>query len=183
MATPNDCALTLTKGLRSFFLEYSSATNYNETMKRNQHPTSNDPRGIIARIARIREAANLIVEKELLARGMTGIVPAHGSVLNFLFRQEAPVPIKSLVRQTGRVKSTVTGIVNTLERHGYLFKQCCDQDARSVRIGLTDEGWALKNDFEEISEKLLGRVFGDMPESDRQRLMELLAVIEDNLNA
>ena len=150
-------------------------------MNKNHRPTSHDPRGIIARIARIREAANLIVEKELQFRGLTGIVPAHGSVLHFLFNQQEPVPIKSLVQQTGRVKSTVTGIVNTLERHGYIFRQGCDQDARSVRIGLTDKGMALRKDFEEISGKLIGRVFGDMPETDRQRLMELLAVIEGNL--
>jgi DNA-binding MarR family transcriptional regulator len=150
-------------------------------MKKKQPTSSSDQRGIVARIARIREAANLIIERELQARGMTGIVPAHGTVLFFLFRQEEPVPIKSLVRQTGRVKSTVTGIVNTLERHGYLFKQGCDQDARSVRVGLTDKGRALKTDFEDISEILLGRVFGDMPANDRQRLMELLAVIEGNL--
>ncbi len=102
-------------------------------------------------------------------------------MLNFLFRQQEPVPIKSLVSRIGRVKSTVTGIVNTLERHGYLYKQGCDQDARSVRIGLTDKGMALKCDFEEISETVLGRVYGDMPENDRQRLMELLAIVEGNL--
>lgn len=140
-----------------------------------------DPNGILGRIATIREAANLFLERELHARGMTGIVPAHGSVLHFLFRQSKPVPIKALVQQIGRVKSTVTGIVNTLERHGYLFKQGCDQDARSVRIGLTEKGWALKPDFDQISAKLLAQVFGDMPEPDRQRLMELLAKIEDNL--
>jgi DNA-binding MarR family transcriptional regulator len=150
-------------------------------MKGNRSFRNNDPRGIIGGIARIREAANLLVEKELQARGISGIVPAHGTVLNFLFLQKEAVPIKSLVRQTGRVKSTVTGIVNTLERHGYLTKQGCEQDARSVRIALTDKGWALKKDFEEISEKLIDRVFGSMPDGDRQRLMELLAVIEDNL--
>jgi len=140
-----------------------------------------DMNGIIAQIAEIREAANLILEKELQARGLTGIVPAHGSVLLFLFRQAEPVPIKSLVRQIGRVKSTVTGMLYTLERHGYLVKQGCDQDARSIRISLTDKGWALKKDFEEISEKLLERVYGGMPGDDRQRLMELLAVISGNL--
>lgn len=145
-------------------------------------PSSHDPRAVIARISRIREAANLILEKELQTRGLIGIVPAHGSVLHFLFRQQEPVPIKSLVGQIGRVKSTVTGIVNTLERHGYLYKQECGHDARSTLIGLTDKGWKLKTDFEEISGILLRRVFGNMPEDDRQRLMELLAVVEDNLN-
>jgi DNA-binding MarR family transcriptional regulator len=85
------------------------------------------------------------------------------------------------VTRIGRVKSTVTGIVGTLERHGYLYKQGCDQDARSVRIGLTEKGRGLQSDFEAISGLLLDRVFGDMPEADRQRLMELLAEIEGNL--
>jgi DNA-binding MarR family transcriptional regulator len=152
-------------------------------MTKANRTTELDARGIIGQIARIREAANLIIEKELLARGMTGIVPAHGAVLHFLFRQQEPVPIKSLVRQIGRVKSTVTGIVNTLERHGYLFKQGCDQDARSVRIGLTDKGRALQQDFEAISAKLQERTFGTMPASDRHQLMALLAEIERNLAA
>jgi DNA-binding MarR family transcriptional regulator len=151
-------------------------------MKRNRQATIGNPRGIIGQIARIRETANLLVEEELQVRGMTGIVPAHGTVLNFLFRQKEPVPIKSLVRQTGRVKSTITGIVNTLERHGYVSKQGCELDARSVRIALTDTGRALKKDFDEISAKLIDRAFGDMPDGDRQRLMELLAAIEANLD-
>jgi DNA-binding MarR family transcriptional regulator len=150
-------------------------------MKKKSTAPSHDPRGIIARISEIREAANLFIEKELHAHGLTGIVPAHGSVLLFLFRQAEPVPIKSLVQHIGRVKSTVTGMVYTLEKHGYLVKQGCDQDARSIRISLTDKGWALKHDFEEISEKLLDRVFRDMPTDDRERLMELLAVIKENL--
>ena len=147
-------------------------------------PASNlDPRGIIARIARIREAANLLIEKELADRGLTGIVPAHGAVLVFLFRQQEPVPIKSLVERIGRVKSTVTGMVATLERHGYLYKQGCELDARSIRIGLTDKGWALQKDFEEISALLMERTYGTMPEVDRHQLTALLAVVEQNLTA
>jgi DNA-binding MarR family transcriptional regulator len=152
-------------------------------MTNNRLIMDHNPAGLIGRIARIREAANLIIEKELSARGMTGVVPAHGSVLYFLFHQQDPVPIKSLVQQIGRVKSTVTGIVNTLERHGYLFKQDCDQDGRSVRISLTDKGRALKQNFEEISANLQKRIFGCMSVSDRKRLMELLGSIERNLTS
>jgi MarR family transcriptional regulator, organic hydroperoxide resistance regulator len=136
---------------------------------------------IIAQIAHIREAANLFIEKELKSRGMKGIVPAHGAVLNFLFRQSEPVPIKLLVRHIGRVKSTTTGIVSTLERHGYLFRQGCDQDARSVRIGLTEKGRDMLKDFEEISARLLERVYGNMSAEDRLQLAKLLAQVEANL--
>jgi DNA-binding MarR family transcriptional regulator len=141
-----------------------------------------ETRSIIARISRIREAANLLIEQDLQARGISGIMPAHGAVLQFLFRQQESVPIKSLVAQSGRVKSTVTGIVNTLDRYGYLSKQECELDARSTRITLTEKGRALQKDFEEISEKLLSQFFGDMPQSDRERLVELLSQVEENLS-
>lgn len=169
-------------GILLFWLTCGSATNYIRIMKTNRQTKTVDPRGIIAQLARLREAANLIIERELQVRGMTGILPAHGAVLHYLFTQQEPVPIKSLVGRIGRVKSTVTGIVGTLERHGYLYKQGCDQDARSVRICLTEKGRGLQADFEAISGILLDRVFGDMPERDRERLMELLAEIEGNLN-
>lgn len=158
-------------------LDNSSPPNYVAGMD------TTSPRDIIGQIAKIREIANLLVEKELNARGVSGVVPAHGLVFAFLFRQNEPVPIKSLVQQSGRVKSTVTGMVNTLERHGYVFKQECAEDARSTRIGLTDKGWAVKRDFEEISQILEVRVYGTMPTEDRQRLMELLLVIEGNMRA
>ena len=152
-------------------------------MARKRPSPNQDPRAIIAQIARIREAANLLIERELQARSLTGIVPAHGAVLEFLFRQQEPVPIKSLVERTGRVKSTVTGMVATLERHGYLYRQGCELDARSTRIGLTDKGLALRGDFEEISALLIERTYGAMPEAERQQLTALLAVVEGNLTA
>ena len=146
-------------------------------------PVKQTESGIVALITRIRESANLFIESELKAHGIKGIVPAHGAVLNFLFRQSEPVPIKSVVRQIGRVKSTTTGIVATLERHGYLYRQGCSEDARSVRIGLTDKGKSLMQDFEQISTRLLERVYGNMPAEDRRRLIELLTRIEANLNS
>lgn len=136
----------------------------------------------INRIAKIREAANLFIEQELQARGLKGIVPAHGSIFTFLFRQQQPVAISALVKDSGRAKSTVTGIVKTLERHGYLFRQDCPEDARSFRIGLTEQGWAIKGDFEEISEQLLNRFYGDMPQAEREQFSNLLVKIEKNMN-
>lgn len=138
-------------------------------------------RNIVDLVARIREAANLLIERELLRRGLTGIVPAHGLVFSFLFRQNDVIPIKALVHQSGRVKSTVTGMINTLEKHGYIYKQACAEDARSTLVGLTERGKTIRQDFEEISDILEKQVYGEMLQDDRQRLVALLLVIEGNL--
>ena len=69
----------------------------------------------------------------------------------------------------------------TLERHGYLFRQVSAQDARSSHSGLTEKGWAIKSDFEEVSLLLEQKIYGDIPLVDRERITKLLVQIEGNL--
>jgi MarR family 2-MHQ and catechol resistance regulon transcriptional repressor len=137
--------------------------------------------GIAGQIGRIREKANALVEKELKNRGIKGVVPAHGPVLAFLLRQNEPVPIRAVVESVRRVKSTVTVTISTLEKHGYLRKSPCETDARVTYVELTTTGRRLQKDFEEISRALLSKLYGDMREKDRKRLVKQLEEIEENL--
>jgi len=142
-----------------------------------------ETRGIVGQIARIRTLANLLIEQQLKARGIEGVVPAHGSVLAFLFEQTEPVPIKSVVERVGRVKSTVTGMLNTLENYGYVRRFRSTQDQRVIYVALTDRGRALRADFDAISEAVLAALYGAMQPGDRRALVELLGVVERNLDA
>lgn len=138
--------------------------------------------GIIAQIARIRESANALIEAELRKRSIKGIVPAHGPVLLFLFQQNKPVPIKAVVENVRRVKSTVTVMINTLERHGYLRKLPCRTDNRMTLVELTPTGRKLRKDFDQISKELLDKLYGDMKKKDRQLLVSRLDIIENNIS-
>jgi len=138
--------------------------------------------GIVGQIARIREKANALIEKELRDRGIQGIVPAHGAVLVFLLQQSKPVPIKAVVESVRRVKSTVTVMLNTLEKHGYARKLPCETDNRVTYVELTPKGHGLRKDFEEISQILRSQLYGDMSGKERERLVRQLEKIEDNLS-
>ena len=138
--------------------------------------------GIAGQIARIREKANALIEKELKSRRLKGIVPAHGPVLAFLLRQSEPVAIKAVVENVRRVKSTVTVTIRTLEKHGYLRKFPCETDTRVTYVELTPKGRRLRRDFDEISAVLLRRLYGGMSRQDRERLVEQLEQIESNLS-
>jgi len=142
-----------------------------------------DTKEVVALIARIRERANLLIVDEMKARGIEGIVPAHGAVLAFLFRQDSPVPIKAVVERVGRVKSTVTEMFNTLEQHGYIRKMPCKSDNRVTYVSLTGKGRAFRKVFDAISDKLLTTAYGQMPTRDRRVLMRLLSQVEQNLKA
>lgn len=139
--------------------------------------------GIIAQIARIRELSNALIERELKTRSIEGIVPAHGAALVFLFQQKKPVPIKAVVESVKRAKSTVTVMINTLEKYGYVQKTPCQTDNRVINIELTHKGRGLKKDFEEISIILREKVYGNMAEKDREGLINLLTEIERNIQA
>jgi DNA-binding MarR family transcriptional regulator len=140
-----------------------------------------DTGGIIGQIARIRESANLSIERELRERSIEGIVPAHGAALVFLFQQKKPVPIKAVVDSIGRVKSTVTVMINTLEKYGYVQKTPCETDNRVINVELTPKGRSLKKDFDEISTILRDKVYGNMAKSNREVLINLLTEIEQNI--
>ncbi len=141
-----------------------------------------DTGGIVGQIARIREKANALIERELKGRGIQGIVPAHGAVLSFLLRQNQPVPIRDVVESVRRVKSTVTVTIGTLEKHGYLRKFPSEADARVTYVELTLKGRRLQKDFEEISVALRSKLYGNMAEKDRERLARQLEKIEANLS-
>lgn len=137
--------------------------------------------GIMAQIGRIREQAALFIEQELKKESIHGILTAHGIVLFFLFQQRQPVAMKEIVEKTGRVKSTVTGMVNTLEHHGYVEKFQSPEDGRVMLVQLTEKGRAIQPAFEKISTRMLEKLYGDMPQADQEKLVELLVQVRRNL--
>ncbi|NCD35114.1 MAG: MarR family transcriptional regulator [Spartobacteria bacterium] len=137
--------------------------------------------GVFGRISCIRERANLFIEQELQKENIAGILPAHGSILYFLFQQKKPIPMREIVKEIGRVKSTVTGMIHTLEQYGYVEKSQSCHDGRIMLIQLTDKGWALQPIVEKISGKLLNKVYSSMSQEEKRTLASLLAQIEDNL--
>ena len=61
----------------------------------------NNPGAIIALVAAIREQANTLILSSLSDRGITDILPAHGAVLNALFKQ-SPMQMNELAEHIGR---------------------------------------------------------------------------------
>ncbi|WP_372806161.1 MarR family winged helix-turn-helix transcriptional regulator [Pontiella sp.] len=137
--------------------------------------------GIMAQIGRIRERAALFIERELQNEEIHGILSAHGIIFFYLFQQQQPVPMKEIVEKTGRVKSTVTGMINTLEQHGYVEKKQSPEDRRVILVQLTEKGRSIRPAFENISTRLLEKIFGDMPDGDRETLVQLLSQVGMNL--
>ena len=87
---------------------------------------------------------NLIFRKiGLIARtnGVEAVTPMHGWIMEYLYRHsETPVFQRDIEREFSITRSTVTNILQLMERKGYIERQSVPQDARLKRLVLTEKG-------------------------------------------
>lgn len=139
-----------------------------------------DTDSVIDRTARIREKANAFIVAELAGRGVTGLVPSHGSLLAQLY-SHGSLPMGRLAALIRRKKNTVTTLVRKLEAAGYVTCRKDAVDSRVTLVAPTEKAEAFRQDFQAISQALLERVWGDMPEDARLALVAGLKRLEANL--
>ncbi len=134
----------------------------------------------IALIARIRDHVNKRIVQELEQHDVTGIVPSHGDILMFLYREDS-LSIKMLAERVHRTQPTVTVLVNKLEKLGYVERSKSAEDSRVTLIRLTERGQQLKPIFEQVSETIQDMVYGGMTDEQAEQLESLLIGIVHKL--
>ncbi len=135
---------------------------------------------IISLISRVRDKANRLIVSELRVRNMPGLAPSHGDILILLFQSET-VSMREIAKQIGRDKSTVTALIKKLINIGYVEKREDPNDSRVTLIKLTKEGLGLKQNFEEISETLLKKIYRNFSKTEKEMTIYGLEKIDGNL--
>lgn len=113
---------------------------------------------LIHSLSQTLAAANGYLTAQLQEAGLKGLVPSHGDVLAHLFAttdaQGAPT-MQEIAAAIGRDPSTVTALVKKLVDAGYVETRKRPKDMRRTEVHLTQQGAALKPEFERISEGLV----------------------------
>jgi len=69
------------------------------------------------------------------------VTPMHEWILSYLFwHRDEPVYQRDIEREFSITRSTVTNILQLMERKGYIERQSVPQDARLKRLVLTEKG-------------------------------------------
>ena len=139
-----------------------------------------DHERVIALISAIRDKANRFILQQLKDRGITDIAPAHGGIFVHLFRN-TEMTMGEMAQLIDRDKSTVTALVDKLVVLGYVRKERDARDSRVTKIRLTSEGRALEANFALISKELLKQVYSGFTEEEKQNIIHLLGLINNNL--
>ena len=125
-------------------------------------------------LQRATHALVLALDAELEALGIS----ASETNLIACLSAEGPRRIGELVAATGQRPSTVTGILDRLERRGLVERQLDPADRRSFRIGLTPDGVSMHRWVREGYENVAARTRDGLEGIARPDLQATLRAIE-----
>lgn len=88
--------------------------------------------------------------------------------------QDGALTMGELARRLGVTEKTVTGVVDRLEREGYLMRERSAADRRVVRCRLTPEGQTTWQKLERSMNQGMSQFLGVLDASDRKALFRIL---------
>jgi DNA-binding MarR family transcriptional regulator len=128
---------------------------------------------VIADWQRVTHRLLALVDAELADLGLS---PAETNVLACLSASEPPT-IRQVSRATAQPPSTLTGLLDRLERRGLVERRANPRDRRSTLVVLTAGG---RSAARRVS-RAFARVEARIPESARAGLAGILAEVDEAL--
>lgn len=101
-------------------------------------------------ISQIKQIQGRIFEKLLSEADIGDFNGAQGRILYVLW-QEDNLPIIELSKRTGLAKTTLTSMLDRMERQGHVLRNYDRQDRRQVKITLTERAKALNDAYNRVS--------------------------------
>ena len=135
--------------------------------------------------AQIRRVDNLIFRKInqfARANGVEQATPMHGWIIEYLYRhREEQVFQRDIEREFSITRSTVTNILQLMERKGYIERRSVPQDARLKQLVLTEEGIRFHENTIRSFHQTDDYVAGLLTEEENTELLRLLNKLRDAL--
>ena len=107
--------------------------------------------------------------------GVEAVTPMHGWIMEYLYRHsETPVFQRDIEREFSITRSTVTNILQLMERKGYITRRSVEQDARLKQLVLTEKGRQFHEDTMRAFHQTDEYVAGLLTEEENTELLRLL---------
>jgi DNA-binding MarR family transcriptional regulator len=103
------------------------------------------------------------------------LTPSQYNILRILRGEGAPLPILEVADRTITVVPGITGLIDRLEKEGFVSRERCVKDRRVIYVALTEKGRktlaALDGPLQELHQTLIGHL-------SRTELKELTRLLE-----
>lgn len=135
---------------------------------------------IVYFISRTKQKMTQFIQMQLKQQRLEELIPSHGNILTALYENGDKMPLHEIAKRIGRDKSTVTALVNKLAGLGYVEKVAGQQDKRVTFVQLTQQGYALKPRFDQISAQVYETAYRGFSPEEREQFLALLKRINQN---
>jgi DNA-binding MarR family transcriptional regulator len=127
-------------------------------------------------ISRATLTVTSYLKKGFVNEGINTIKPAYLGVLLALWNEDG-LKANDLSKRAGLEPSTMTGLLDRMERDGLVKRQPDPNDRRANRIHLTQDGVDAEASATKIVTKTLEKAFGTIPKKDIETTKTVLRTI------
>ena len=130
-------------------------------------------------MAKIRHVSGRVFERILKEYGIE-INSAQGRIMFALWQADG-ISINELGQKTQLKKSTLTSMLDRLEKMGYIKRHRCKKDRRKILIKRTSKDKNLERKYVELSGEITKLFYKGFSKNEIYRFEKDLAKILDNL--
>lgn len=138
------------------------------------------------------QAANEILHIYLqVSRRISEELRGHFGKLSLTFPQtlvltlldsDGPMPISALAKATGSANSTISGVVDRLEKAGLLQRIRSERDRRVIYVDVTDKYKEIREETECYALARFSKSIESLSDEETSRIVDGLTLLEKALN-
>lgn len=135
------------------------------------------------------QAANDILHAFLqVSRKMTEELRGHCGKLNLTFPQtlvltlldsDGPMPISALAKATGSANSTISGVIDRLEKVELVRRVRSEQDRRVIYVDVTDKYREIEAEQKSHAMTRFAQCISDMTPEEKTQVLDALLLLND----
>lgn len=133
-------------------------------------------------LSQVHQVCGRVWNKILRENDMADLEGARGRVIFALWGKDG-VPIKVLCEKTSLDKSTLTGIIDRLERDGYIERRPSETDKRSTLICLTGKEQEFAKHIQKVSNQMNKIFYNGFSDEEITAFEDMLGRILENCKA
>ena len=131
-------------------------------------------------ISKIKQISERIFDKKLKNYDINDLNTAQGRII-FSLWQNDDISISELAQQTALGKTTLTSMLDRLEKSGYIVRNVDKEDKRKTRVALTAKSKSLESRHETVSKEMTTLFYAGLSENQIDEFERLLEHILSNL--
>jgi DNA-binding MarR family transcriptional regulator len=103
-----------------------------------------------------------------------GLTPSQYNILRILRGEGSRLPILEIANRTITVVPGITGLIDRLEKEGFVARQRCPKDRRVIYVALTDKGHKTLAELDKPLGELHEKLIGHLTKAELKELIRLL---------